>query len=236
MRPSAPDTSEFVLDAPAGLSSRAQAFLASAAVRIDADPGLPDGVIREQMAQYFGSVDEAFLAYYRAVQRRYLGLRYQSGYFDAQVTYLPVFEPDPDEPEHVISYAVDTASVAGASLDGEGKVKIGVDEFELVEFANLDALIESDSLFAQCAQLPAVSKLLPLELEEVRSSLLRPGEHDLVEVPEASGRHSCWFAGPRAAMFYRSLWFELELWEAPTVTIWGSDTETVEDIHRGLTM
>src|SRR5688572_7841218 len=108
MRPSAPDATEFILDTPVGLSSRAQAFLASAAVRIDADPGLPDSVIREQMAQYFGSVDEAFLAYYRAVQRRYLGLQYQSGYFDGQVTYLPTFEPDPGEPRQEILYAVDT--------------------------------------------------------------------------------------------------------------------------------
>lgn len=63
----------------------------------------------------------------RSLQRRYSGLRYESGYFDGEmVTYNPSFYPEPGEPLEIL-YAVLTGTNVGASVTRQGEVEIGFD-------------------------------------------------------------------------------------------------------------
>ncbi len=229
--------SEFVLDSPGGLSARAQRFLAAEAVRVVEDPGPSDAELRERMAELYGTVDEDFLVLLRSVQRRYLGLSYDSGYFDgSRVTYSPTFDPEPGDTDLEILYAVSMEANVGASLTDKGQVEVGFDQWGLVEFDSLDNVIESDALFALSKrfQVSEVS-FRNLAADAVRSSLAADSELGLTEVSEAGGRYSHWFVGDNAAVFYRSLWYELKFTDAPLIAVWGTDASVVARLERLIT-
>ncbi|MFD6752077.1 hypothetical protein [Micromonospora gifhornensis] len=228
--------SEFVLDEPGGLSARAQRFLAAEAVRVVEDPGPSDAELRERMAELYGTVDEDFLVLLSSVQRRYLGLSYDSGYFDGRVTYSPTFDPEPGDTDLEILYAVSMQANVGASLTDKGQVKVGFDQYGLVEFDSLDDVIESDALFAASRQFPIRETFgRNLAADAVRSSLTADSELGLTEVPEAGGRYSHWFVGDNAALFYDSLWHELKFTDAPFITVWGADASVVARLERLIT-
>ena len=129
--------SDFIIDDPRDLSLRAVDFLTKKATRIEVDLGLTGEMLRSEMARVYGDADETFLRTLSAVQARFAGLSYWSGLFGAVVKFAPSFEPDADDDELEILYAVDAGSVAGASLTKFGEVEVGVDAAGLIEFRSL---------------------------------------------------------------------------------------------------
>lgn len=215
-------SSRFVLDAPGGLSSRARAFLAAGATRVEVDLGLTGEALRAEMARVYGDVDEVLLQTLEAAQARYAGLSYRSGFFDAIVKFAPSFEPDADDDELEILYAVDTGSVAGASLTKHGEVEVGVDAAGLLEFTSLDAVIESDALFAAAAARP-MAKTLHIDAGSADPAAVAAMFGDVAMVPEACGRRSWWFTGPSTEVFSCTVWHDLGLGLPPFVKVWTSD-------------
>jgi hypothetical protein len=165
------------------------------------------------MAAVYGAVDDGVVRLLDAVQERYSGLTYNSGFFDSTVIFSPVCEIESSDDEIEISYAVDTGGAAGAFLTRDGEVNIGLDNVGVVEFPNLDYLIECDSMFATCEQLPFSGTIHLHEVTDADSldRVRRDIATELTPVPEATGSHSGWFHAHDVAVFYCTLWFQLGL-------------------------
>lgn len=69
-----------------------------------------------------------------------------------------------------------------------------------------------------------------VEVGAVRSRIVESGL-GLVEVPEASGRYSCWFLGDGVAVFYSSLWHASGFPAEPEIEISATDASAVVRIE-----
>src|SRR5690349_2957106 len=123
-----------VLESPGGLSERAIAFLRDKASRTSFDPGRVGDDLREDIRNAYGEPNEPIVLLLERLQTRFGGLTYESGFFQTNVTFSPVCEPDEADEELEILYAVETASPAGASVKSNGEVEVGIDDSGIIEF------------------------------------------------------------------------------------------------------
>lgn len=224
-------SSGFIMDSPDGLSPRARAFLANNATRVKVNLELTGEALRSEMVRVIGGVDEVLLRTLSVAQARYAGLSYQSGFFDATVKFAPSFEPDAEDDELEILYAVDTGSVAGASLTKFGEVDIGVDALGFIEFRSLDTLIESDAMFATAAARP-MARTVHLEGRLDEPAAVAAMVQQMEMIPLASGNRTWWFTSPTADVFYCGIWHDLGLGLPPFVKVWTSDPVVNENFGR----
>jgi hypothetical protein len=227
----------FVINSPAGLSSRARRFLDLCASRESVDLGLVGDGLRTALMEVYGIVDDQIVQLLERVQSRYSGLTYPSGYFDSTITFSPVCEPDVAEQDLEILYAVETDGPVGASLSRVGEVRVGVDAIDVVEFPSLDALIECDSLFALAEEL-AFSRTVYLADETSTGLQMRLADEIApasCEVPEASGVYSYWVTDDSFMLFYCSTWSELNLGLPPFAKLWSANADSIDRIANFLT-
>jgi hypothetical protein len=223
---------DFVLDSPGALSSRAQEFLRTRARRQSFDPGLVGDALRERIFDVYGRPNEKIVTLLDSIQRRYGGLTYQSGFFDAKVVYSPVCEPDDMDDDLEILYAVETGGPTGASVRADETVVVGLDQHELREFSSLDTVIECDSLFGLAGNLAisGSSNLKQGTTADAAARLRSEAPLGVREVSEARGMHTYWFSGQSSMVFISGLWSELGFGMPPLVKVWGSHEEEVDGI------
>ena len=211
--------SEFILQSRGSLSERAFAFLRATASRAEFDPGLTGGDLRDEIFRVYGTYNDPIVLLLDNLQNRYGGLTYQSGFFDAVVTFSPVCEPEDPAEDLEVLYAVETGSPAGASIKPTGEVEVGVDGEGVIEFPSLDTLIECDSMFGTARKLPHFTQrsIDNSGLRRVTDRLNR----EFARVSEASGQHCSWFENSSGMVFVNGSWAALELGMSPTVSLWS---------------
>lgn len=216
-------------ESPGGLTVRAARFIRARTQRAVVDAGLTGDALRAQIAAAtYGRSDEVSVDLLERLQSRYGGLSYLSGLFGSQVCFAPVCEPEDPGEELEILYAVESHSLAGASVKRTGEVELGLDGSGVVEFVGLDSLIECDAVFDVAGALPVkeTAYLPHAAVDQVRAALLaRPGL-GLRPVPEASGRRSFWLRGERSWVFLTCVWAELGSPLPPVLHVWSEDEDT----------
>jgi hypothetical protein len=199
---------DYVVTAPGTLSHRAVDFLQANSRRVGFDRGPTGDRLRRQIIAVYGEPKDRIVDLLDRLQARYGGLSYRSGFFETDVVFSPVCEPEDAEEELEILYAVQTGSPAGASVKVDGSVEIGLDGAGVVEFASLDTLIESDSMFFAAAHLPVREKryLDNLPAAELVDRLRSDKSLGLAAVDNASGAHTVWFEGDSKVVFVSDVW------------------------------
>jgi hypothetical protein len=220
--------SGYVSEAPAELSGRALEFLRTKSQRVPVETGLTGDALRAEITRVYGTCDDRIVDLLSRLQSRYSGLSYESGFFQSQVTFAPVCEPDDPRDELEILYAVETASPAGASVKVTGEVEIGLDGTGAIEFASLDALIECDAMFASAEALGVETRnyLTDHSADEVLRRLTADEVLGLRTVPGVGGSRTAWFEGSTCMVFFTSFWSDLKLGFSPILRVWArSDSE-----------
>ncbi|GIH10861.1 hypothetical protein Rhe02_89280 [Rhizocola hellebori] len=225
----------FVLSDPGALSSRAQQFLRQQASRRPFDGGLSGDLLRRAIGEVYDKPNERMVSLLEWAQTRYGGLTYPSGFFDAEVVFTPVCEPEDALVQLEISHVVQTGTPAVASLSADGTVFIGVDGHGVAEFATLDAVIECDSMFPAASQMAAtmtsylgsVAHLLTLaDFLRVENPL------GLREITEARGARTFWFASRSAMLYLCGAWSALGRAVPPKVMAWGVNDSSLTAVHH----
>jgi hypothetical protein len=225
---------DYVLNAPGALSDRAVTFLRNYSHRVNFDRGNTGNELRRQIVEVYGEPNDEIVELLDWLQSRYGGLAYQSGYFEADVTFSPVCEPEDPEEELEVLYAVQTGSSVGASVKSDGSIEIGFDQAGISDFASLDTLIECDSMFRKASLMSANSKrfLEGASIETIADRLKSDRSFGLTFVPEASGRHSIWFEGASMSLFISDVWDSMGLLMPPFMF---AAAESERDIARMVT-
>src|SRR5688572_22694300 len=112
--------SDFVFSNPGALSTRAQEFLRKHASRGPFDAGLGGDQLRGVIDEVYGRPNERMVSLLESVQARYGGLRYVSGFFDTEIVFTPVCEPEDSTEVLEISYAIETGGAPVACLSADG--------------------------------------------------------------------------------------------------------------------
>ncbi len=137
-----------VLDSPAPLSARAQAFLAEHADRVTVATGPDDDRCRAGMRAALGYCDEQALSALRWVQQRYSGLTYLSP-LRGKIVFQPVLEADTGTGRVEFWYAVMDErpdGVSSGSLLPDSTLLFGLFDVDLPTFPSLDHFLECDAL------------------------------------------------------------------------------------------
>jgi hypothetical protein len=216
----------FVLSSPGSLSTRALEFLRKHASRQPFDPGLGGDELRHVIGEVYGRPNERMVSLLESVQARYGGLAYPSGFFDTDVVFLPVCEPEDADAELEISYAVRCEGPASASLSADGTVFVGRDGNGVAEFASLDAVIECDAMFPLASHMAATMTSFlrsAAQVAQLAGRLRADGELGLREVREACGAHTFWFAGRSAMVYMCGAWSGTP----PLVKVWGATNDSL---------
>jgi hypothetical protein len=226
--------SGFVLESPGELSGRAIAFLRDNARRTSFEQGLVGDELREEIRNVYGEGNEPIVALLERLQIRFGGLAYESGFFQANVEFAPVCEPDEADEELEILYAVETASPAGASVKSNGDVEVGIDGSGIIEFSSLDALIECDSMLDLMRRFSVESReyLNPSQVPHIVDVLHSDAASGLGFVPEASGKHCHWFDSDAIAVLVCGTWAELGSVMNPVLRIWSDSRDAIERVKR----
>jgi hypothetical protein len=223
---------DYVLKAPGTLSHRAIEFLRSNSRRVDFDRGYTGDRLRQRIVDVYGGPNDEIIDLLDRLQSRYGGLTYLSGFFESDVLFGPVCEPDDAEEDLEILYAVQTGSPVGASVKSDGSVEIGLDQEGVAEFVSLDALIECDSMFFNASSLPVSGKryLERASIEVFLERLQADKSLDLVLVDEASGAHSVWLEGESKALFVSAVWGAMGLPMPPFMFVAAGSEDDIERI------
>ncbi|GAA2559991.1 hypothetical protein GCM10010435_34080 [Winogradskya consettensis] len=212
-------TSGYILESPGALSARAVRFLRTASHRVPIDHGLTGERLRREIDRVHGRPDDDIVALLDRLQKRYSGLSYGSGFFQSKVTFSPVCEPEHPDEELEILYAVETGSIAGASVKPTGEVEIGIDALSTIEFRDLDTLIECDALYAEASGSERRSYFSPGPMEEVLNHLMSDPALGLHPAPEASGHHTHWLTGADTLVALEGAWATIDS-RAPMIRSW----------------
>ncbi|WP_173140064.1 hypothetical protein [Kibdelosporangium persicum] len=223
----------FVLDSSEGLSARARHFLRSEARRLDFDPGLVGDELRKRIIAVYGNPNERMVGLLDELQGRYGGLAYRSGFFDANVAYTPMCEPEDADEELEILYVVQTGTSAGASVRADGTVVVGFDQWDVVEFRTLDALLECDSMFTDVTKFASVAevRVSAAGLAGLADYITAETPFSLQLVSEACGSHTFWFSGEEGAVFLCGTWSGMGFPMPPTVKVWSDDDRLADTLR-----
>ncbi|GAA2500698.1 hypothetical protein [Winogradskya humida] len=204
-------TSGYLLESPVALSARAVRFLRSGSHRVTVDRGLTGDRLRREINRVHGRPDDDIVTLLAQLQTRYSGLTYTSGFFQSKVTFAPVCEPEHPDEELEILYAVETGSIAGASVKPTGQVEIGIDALSTIEFGNLDALIECDALYAEASRSGPErrSYSTPGAVGELLDHLMSDPSLSLRPAPEATGHHTHWLTADDTMVALEGAWSEV---------------------------
>lgn len=227
--------SDFVFFSPGALSLRAQDFLRRHASRQPFDEGVVGDHLRKNIAEVYSRPNERIVALLAGVQARYGGLAYPSGFFDAEVVFTPMCEPEDALEQLEISYAIQTAGPARASLAADGTVFIGLDRHGVAEFAALDAVIECDSMFARAAEMAATMTSFlrsKTQVSVIADRIRADGTLGLREVAEACGAHTFWFTGRTMTIYICGAWSALRQAMPPRVTVWAVNDQGLDEAQR----
>ncbi|WP_124773105.1 hypothetical protein [Micromonospora inaquosa] len=221
----------YVAEDPGRLTQRAQDFLHRCSRREDFDRGLVGADLDQEIRAVYVQSNGRIVSMLEFVQERYGGLTYTSGFFDSDVFFTPVCEPEDPTEELEILYAVQTGSPAGACLSADGVVIVGVDYHEVPEFASLDSLIECDSMFELAEQQPATGTMHLAGLDRLRGAveLIEASPFRLRRVPEAGGAHTYWFSGQSAYVFLSGAWSAIGFMP-PSIRVWAGNQQEVNRI------
>ncbi|MFD0201408.1 MULTISPECIES: hypothetical protein [Saccharothrix] len=199
-----------VLDSPAPLSARAQAFLAEHADRVAVDTGPDDDRCRAEMRAVLGYCDEQALSALRWVQQRYSGLTYRSP-LRGKIVFEPVLEVDTGTGRIEFWYAIMDErpdGVSSGSLLPDGTLLFGLFDVDLPAFPSLDHFIECDALLNFANRQELLSTERP---ERVTSHMaeLRRRHPSLRRLERESGSLVEWWSDGELLVFQSSLDAEL---------------------------
>ncbi|GAA4440237.1 hypothetical protein [Phytohabitans houttuyneae] len=222
----------YVAASSAGLSTRATEFIRARSHRARFDRGITGERLRDEIARVYGRPNDAIVDLLDALQSRYGGLTYESGFFQTVVRFAPVCEPEDALEELEILYAVVTGGPAGASVKANGGVEVGLDAAGVVEFASLDSLIECDALFATVEALGATTEryLDSESFETVLGSLVADERLALRPVSEASGRRTHWLESESLMVYATNVWSALGLVMPPMIRAWAIDEDEIDRV------
>jgi hypothetical protein len=117
-----------------------------------------------------------------------------------------------------------------------GKVEVGLDGAGILEFADLDALVECDAMFAS-AQAFAFEDRIQVDhqvIGEAAKRLQRLDSLNLELVSRASGANSFWLQGESLLVFGTDVWTRLGHVMPPVLRVWGSANEAVDRVRHAL--
>ena len=199
--------SRFIIDDPVGLSTLAAEFLRENGGRIEYDMGPSRQQLETDLAGLAGL--GVFLDFLEAIQERYGGLTYQSGYFREKIVFEPSCQPDLDPGEALeISYAVVTGTTTGASVDSSGTVIVGMSD-EVAEFRSLDQLVEFDGHYWFSRRLGIFEQIYvggAAASEQDLSSRLARVFPDIRLIDAASGNCSYTYLAPSLVVQVTTVW------------------------------
>lgn len=229
--------SRYIVDCPEGLSARAIDFLRSSSQRVYLERGLTGQNLQREIVRVYGGPNVFLESLLSRLQERYGGLSYVSGFFQSPVTFAPVCDPEDPSDELEIIYAVETGSPAGASVKIDGQVEIGLDSTGVVEFSELDSLIECDAMFSVANALgEGVQSYLGSISARAAVDAIRVDEKlGLKLVPEACSNHSYWLASGSAMIYASDVWSLLGGAMPPLFKVWTANISTAERITHIVT-